>query len=226
MREFPVLQAQKSLEGAQETGPHANWPWVQPQRRAWPAVGAAAQHSAASLAAQVNRRGERSPVLFHNRTCSQPWPLRSLWQAPAPARRHAAGAGGRCARRPPAGALGSDAGCPGCLDDEAATASSLRAWPSLSPPSPPPPCRPQPGLWTPTSQRGVDFPSRVAPERLVYAGQGPPPPSPLVVERFQQVISQLFQQVCSRCPPWIGGQGGAAVPLAAALGRRVARALV
>ena len=29
---------------------------------------------------------------------------------------------------------------------------------------------------------------------MIYAGQGPPPPSPLVVERFQQVISQLFQQ--------------------------------
>lgn len=31
---------------------------------------------------------------------------------------------------------------------------------------------------------------------LVIAGQGPPPPNPAVVERFQQVISQLFQQVC------------------------------
>lgn len=30
---------------------------------------------------------------------------------------------------------------------------------------------------------------------LVIAGQGPPPPNPAVVERFQQVISQLFQQV-------------------------------
>lgn len=30
---------------------------------------------------------------------------------------------------------------------------------------------------------------------MIYAGQGPPPPSPLVVERFQQVISQLFKQV-------------------------------
>ena len=34
--------------------------------------------------------------------------------------------------------------------------------------------------------------------RLVVAQQGPPPPNPLVVERFQQVISQLFQQVCPR----------------------------
>ena len=30
---------------------------------------------------------------------------------------------------------------------------------------------------------------------LVICGQGPPPPNPAVVERFQQVISQLFQQV-------------------------------
>ena len=29
---------------------------------------------------------------------------------------------------------------------------------------------------------------------LVVCQQGPPPPNPLVVERFQQVISQLFQQ--------------------------------
>ena len=32
---------------------------------------------------------------------------------------------------------------------------------------------------------------------LVICGQGPPPPNPQVVERFQQVISQLFQQVQS-----------------------------
>ena len=31
---------------------------------------------------------------------------------------------------------------------------------------------------------------------VVCQQQGPPPPNPLVVERFQQVISQLFQQVC------------------------------
>ena len=30
---------------------------------------------------------------------------------------------------------------------------------------------------------------------VVCQQQGPPPPNPLVVERFQQVISQLFQQV-------------------------------
>lgn len=51
-------------------------------------------------------------------------------------------------------------------------------------------------LWTPASQRQVDFSNRVAPENQIWAGQGPPPPSPIVVERFQQVISQLFQQVC------------------------------
>ncbi|KAI3424470.1 hypothetical protein D9Q98_010021 [Chlorella vulgaris] len=48
-------------------------------------------------------------------------------------------------------------------------------------------------LWTPTSQRSVEF-GNSAPENVIYAGQGPPPPSPMVVERFQQVISQLFQQ--------------------------------
>ncbi|CAL5220026.1 g1972 [Coccomyxa viridis] len=42
------------------------------------------------------------------------------------------------------------------------------------------------GIWTPTSQRNVSD--------LVICGQGPPPPNPQVVERFQQVISQLFQQ--------------------------------
>ncbi|PRW61527.1 ATP-dependent Clp protease proteolytic subunit chloroplastic [Chlorella sorokiniana] len=49
-------------------------------------------------------------------------------------------------------------------------------------------------LWTPQSQRSVDFPNRQSADSVIYAGQGPPPPSPLVVERFQQVISQLFQQ--------------------------------
>lgn len=32
----------------------------------------------------------------------------------------------------------------------------------------------------------------------VLASQGPEPPNPLVMERFQQVISQLFQQVRPR----------------------------
>lgn len=43
-------------------------------------------------------------------------------------------------------------------------------------------------LWRPSEVQ------RVNSTQLTYAGQGPPPPSPLVVERFQQVVSQLFQQ--------------------------------
>lgn len=43
--------------------------------------------------------------------------------------------------------------------------------------------------------RTCELISREPPNRLVVCGpQGPPPPSPIVVERFQQVISQLFQQ--------------------------------
>ena len=61
-------------------------------------------------------------------------------------------------------------------------------------------------LWTPTSQRGVQFNDSVGPESVIYAGQGPPPPSPLVVERFQQVISQLFSQASRRA--WCGSGGG------------------
>lgn len=38
--------------------------------------------------------------------------------------------------------------------------------------------------------------------------QGPQPPNPLVMERFQQVISQLFQQRIVR----LGGAGGHAPP--------------
>jgi hypothetical protein len=56
-------------------------------------------------------------------------------------------------------------------------------------------------LWVPASQRSVDFSSRQNPENMVYAGQGPPPPNPLVVERFQQVVSALFQQASV----WKGG---------------------
>ena len=42
----------------------------------------------------------------------------------------------------------------------------------------------------------IDFDkSQLSAERQIYCGQGPAPPSPMVVERFQQVISQLFQQV-------------------------------
>ena len=42
----------------------------------------------------------------------------------------------------------------------------------------------------------IDFDkSQLSAKRQIYCGQGPAPPSPMVVERFQQVISQLFQQV-------------------------------
>ena len=36
--------------------------------------------------------------------------------------------------------------------------------------------------------------SKLDASRTIVASQGPPPPSPLVVERFQSVVSQLFQQ--------------------------------
>lgn len=32
------------------------------------------------------------------------------------------------------------------------------------------------------------------PYEPIFCGQGPPPPNPLVMERFQSVVSQLFQQ--------------------------------
>lgn len=78
---------------------------------------------------------------------------------------------------------------------------------------PRPPPRRSSNLWTPqprglTSQRGVEFSDRLAPEAVVYAGQGPPPPSPLVVERFQQVISQLFTQVRRGLGGCWGAAGG------------------
>lgn len=44
------------------------------------------------------------------------------------------------------------------------------------------------------AQSRVEFPNRQPADRQIICGQGPPPPSPMVVERFQQVISQLFQQ--------------------------------
>eukprot|EP00192_Tetraselmis_astigmatica_P018123 CAMPEP_0117662708 /NCGR_PEP_ID=MMETSP0804-20121206/8194_1 /TAXON_ID=1074897 /ORGANISM="Tetraselmis astigmatica, Strain CCMP880" /LENGTH=256 /DNA_ID=CAMNT_0005469619 /DNA_START=70 /DNA_END=840 /DNA_ORIENTATION=- len=47
-------------------------------------------------------------------------------------------------------------------------------------------------LWTPESQRKMSVDSKDSLQ--VWAGQGPPPPSPIVMERFQSVISQLFQQ--------------------------------
>eukprot|EP00884_Botryococcus_braunii_P020488 jgi/Botrbrau1/7122/Bobra.0143s0002.2 len=54
-------------------------------------------------------------------------------------------------------------------------------------------------LWTPrrsdlVSQSRYEVVSRNDPSRWIVCGQGPPPPNPMVVERFQQVISQLFQQ--------------------------------
>ncbi len=84
------------------------------------------------------------------------------------------------------------------------------------------PCRNPSNLWTPTSQRSVEFGNSAAPENVIYAGQGPPPPSPMVVERFQQVISQLFQQVSRHTVQlqrrddtptnvYIGGRAGAFV---------------
>lgn len=48
-------------------------------------------------------------------------------------------------------------------------------------------------LWTPTSELKVDVSSKSAYPPIVCS-QGPPPPNPLVVERFQSVVSQLFQQ--------------------------------
>ena len=49
-----------------------------------------------------------------------------------------------------------------------------------------------PGIWTPgQTSAGVNTMDQ---SMNIYAGQGPPPPSPLVIERFQQVVSQLFQQ--------------------------------
>ncbi|GMH45832.1 hypothetical protein BSKO_13795 [Bryopsis sp. KO-2023] len=48
-------------------------------------------------------------------------------------------------------------------------------------------------LWRPYSQRSADFDSKNLHEPII-CGQGPAPPSPFMVERFQGVISQLFQQ--------------------------------
>jgi ATP-dependent Clp protease protease subunit len=50
-------------------------------------------------------------------------------------------------------------------------------------------------LWRPDSQRSIVFDkSQLDAEQQIWCGQGPQPPSPMVVERFQQVVSQLFQQ--------------------------------
>lgn len=50
-------------------------------------------------------------------------------------------------------------------------------------------------------QNRVDFASHD--QSAIWAGQGPPPPNPMVVERFQQVITQLFQQVCRLLLSWM-----------------------
>ena len=47
----------------------------------------------------------------------------------------------------------------------------------------------------------VDFDSsKLGAEQQIWCGQGPQPPNPMVVERFQQVVSQLFQQVSLMAP--------------------------
>ncbi len=56
-------------------------------------------------------------------------------------------------------------------------------------------CRPKQQLWRPDSQRSLLVPDKADASGQIWCGQGPPPPSPMVVERFSQVISQLFQQV-------------------------------
>lgn len=54
--------------------------------------------------------------------------------------------------------------------------------------------RPKSQLWRPDSERSLLIPSKADSSSQVWCGQGPPPPNPMVVERFSQVISQLFQQ--------------------------------
>ncbi|KAG2452572.1 hypothetical protein HYH02_002809 [Chlamydomonas schloesseri] len=49
-----------------------------------------------------------------------------------------------------------------------------------------------PELWTPSSEVVLSVSSRNPHPPVVC--QGPPPPNPLVIERFQGVVSQLFQQ--------------------------------
>lgn len=54
--------------------------------------------------------------------------------------------------------------------------------------------RSQPDIWTPSSElQGVDLRSKM-PHEPITCSQGPAPPNPLVIERFQGVVSQLFQQ--------------------------------
>ena len=57
------------------------------------------------------------------------------------------------------------------------------------------PSRPKQQLWRPDSQRSLLVPDKADASGQIWCGQGPPPPNPMVVERFSQVISQLFQQV-------------------------------
>lgn len=54
--------------------------------------------------------------------------------------------------------------------------------------------RPKSRLWRPDSQRSLLVPDKADASGRIWAGQGPQPPNPMVVERFSQVISQLFQQ--------------------------------
>jgi ATP-dependent Clp protease protease subunit len=50
-----------------------------------------------------------------------------------------------------------------------------------------------PSLWVPHSETKIQLASR-EPYPPIVCNQGAPPPNPLVVERFQGVVSQLFQQ--------------------------------
>eukprot|EP00892_Ulva_mutabilis_P009762 jgi/Ulvmu1/7158/UM034_0065.1 len=55
-----------------------------------------------------------------------------------------------------------------------------------------------PQLWTPSSKNGFSVESRLDREDIIM-GQGPAPPNPFMVERFQSVVSSLFQQRIVRC---------------------------
>ena len=50
-------------------------------------------------------------------------------------------------------------------------------------------------LWRPQEEQSMHVSSSADAAGQIWCGQGPPPPNPMVVERFSQVISQLFQQV-------------------------------
>ena len=50
-------------------------------------------------------------------------------------------------------------------------------------------------LLRPQNERSMHVSARADAAGQIWCGQGPPPPNPMVVERFSQVISQLFQQV-------------------------------